>query len=211
MDKYLDILISEILLFKKKIVVNSLLFKTFNSQFMNVLKLSLPWSKMLKFLWQLSTKIKNIFGLCLEDVNFRNGWSWIKSGYLTWSNHTDKSWHWHWPIPGVLVVKALVPHEATEDAGIGSQASNTNTQVIVHADNFLLMGGQFRWSSLQRNENNMGLGLDTNCGWALFDGLHGVLDLVDSALWGPDTNVTVILIAKLIEKGNIIILPLVVS
>lgn len=45
--------------------------------------------------------------------------------------------------------EGLLLHEVEEDAGVGGETGDGNTEVVVYADDFLLVGGEFFGISLR--------------------------------------------------------------
>ena len=100
-------------------------------------------------------------------------------------------------IVGVAVVQALGPHVSAEQASVSSQASNADAHVSVDGNDLLLIGRELWGGPLQGYNNCMGFALQTNSRGALFDSLHGVLDLMEATLRTPDRHVIVVLVTKL--------------
>lgn len=72
--------------------------------------------------------------------------------------------------------------DSPQNTGIRRKTRNGNTDVVVNTDQLLLVRGEFAGGALERQEDRMRLGADTDRGRALLDGLEGVLDLVELAL-----------------------------
>lgn len=69
-----------------------------------------------------------------------------------------------------------------QDTGIAGEAGDRNTDVVVNADELLLVRGELAGGTLEREEHGVRLGAQADGCRALLDGLEGVLDLVELAL-----------------------------
>ena len=81
---------------------------------------------------------------------------------------------------------------AAEKTSISCQTCNWHSHVSVNRED-LLLSRQF-WCSHNHSES---LAIKTDSCWSLFDSLHGILHLMDSALWAPDSHIVILLVAKL--------------
>jgi hypothetical protein len=68
-------------------------------------------------------------------------------------NFIDKSLSGMLALVDEVVVQALSSHEVADNSGIGCQASNGNSHMVVDVENFLLMRGEFVRRFLERNKN----------------------------------------------------------
>lgn len=100
-------------------------------------------------------------------------------------------------VVGELVVQTLLAHVAAQHTRIGRDASDRDAQMRVDGDDFLLVRRQFGRGSLQSNQDGMIASLEANSGRAQLHGLHGVFDLMQSALRAPHGHIAVVLVAKL--------------
>lgn len=63
----------------------------------------------------------------------------------------DEALNRHWRAIGELVVQALVSHVSAQNARIGGQTSDTNSQVIVDWDDLLLEGAELGGGAFKRD------------------------------------------------------------
>ncbi len=69
--------------------------------------------------------------------------------------------------------------------------------MVVDGKNLLLVGCQVGRSTLQGDEDGVRLALETDGRGALFDGFHGVLDLVQTPERAPGGDIVVVLVTEL--------------
>jgi hypothetical protein len=79
--------------------------------------------------------------------------------------------------------------DSPQHTRIRRQARNGNTNVVVNTDQLLLVRRELAGRTLEREQHGVGLGAQTDGGRTLLDGLEGVLDLVELALWGLGVSV----------------------
>lgn len=69
-----------------------------------------------------------------------------------------------------------------QHTGVACQPSDSDTDVVVDLDQLLLVGCELARRALEREEDGVGFGPQSDGGGALLHGLEGVLDLVELAL-----------------------------
>lgn len=84
-----------------------------------------------------------------------------------------------------------------QDPSICSDSSHGNSDVVINTENLLLVRWKLRSSSLQGNQDSVVLRLQANRSTSQLHSFHCILNLMNSTLWTPHSNVAVILIAKL--------------
>lgn len=87
-----------------------------------------------------------------------------------------------------------------DHSGVSSQSRYAHSHVYIDRDDLLLIRGQLGGGSLQRYDDSVIFIFHPNCDSSLFDCLHGVLHLMDSALGTPNGDITVVLVPELEMK-----------
>ena len=80
---------------------------------------------------------------------------------------------------------------AAEKTSISCQTCNWHSHVSVNGEDVLVS------TVLMQPQSQRSLAIKTDSCWSLFDSLHGILHLMDSALWAPDSHIVILLVAKL--------------
>lgn len=68
--------------------------------------------------------------------------------------------------------------------------------MVVDSEHFLLVAGEFGRGSFEGDQDGMCVAAKAYYGGALFDRFEGVFDLMEAALWGEDSVVTVVGVAE---------------
>lgn len=94
------------------------------------------------------------------------------------------------------MIETFIPHPFGQRPRIGCQTSNSDGDVIVNFEDFLLVGGQFVHGAFECAEDGVGVGAQADAGGSLFDGFHCVFNLEKAAFGGPHCDVGVVLVAE---------------
>ena len=115
--------------------------------------------------------------------------------YLTVSNLRNKTRGLHGGLVHVFVVQTFGAHVFGKHTRVGSQPCDGDAHVGINGENLLLMGSQFGRRALQRGEDGVGGGFETNRRATLSDCVHGIFDLEDTSLGTPRGDIRVVLVS----------------
>jgi hypothetical protein len=93
-------------------------------------------------------------------------------------------------------MKTLGAHPLGQSPGICRESSDANGNVRINADNFLLIGRKFGHGTLERSNDSMSGGAETDASGSLLDGFHGVFDLKKATLRTPYCYIGIVLVSK---------------